>query len=406
MKQPKVSIVIPVYNGEMYMREAIDSALQQTYENIEVLVVNDGSQDHTEEIALSYGDRIKYFSKKNGGVSTALNLGIEKMSGEYFSYLPHDDTLRLDRIEKQIEAILREGDETSIAWSGWNYFYQKTGKVVPFRMPFQHSDKDITKGIYPLLFGLLNTVTVLMPVKYFETAGKFDPFLYTSQDYDMWFRVFRGRKTIYVDEELVNYRMHEEQGSQADGEFIHNCEKLSKKMLDSLTKNEMEKFLGSEYLFYYYMLRYYQETGWQGCLEHIVEKFRDAKEPMEGVDTRRELQRYLLGCIRTDRVVLYCAGANGRKLLKELEYRGIEVSAFCDSDTQKQGTDIDGKRCVSIDELKKTESVILVTNDDAGKLKKELVRKGLKNLITYEECAPLLYRTIPAKERVLKAVIV
>ena len=75
---PKVSVIIPVYNGSNYMREAIDSALAQTYKNIEIIVVNDGSTDNTEEIALSYGDKIKYYSKENGGVATALNFAIEK----------------------------------------------------------------------------------------------------------------------------------------------------------------------------------------------------------------------------------------------------------------------------------------------------------------------------------------
>ena len=81
---PKVSIVIPVYNGANYLSEAIDSALAQTYSNIEILVVNDGSNDEgaTERIAKSYGEKIRYFAKENGGVSSALNLGIREMHGE------------------------------------------------------------------------------------------------------------------------------------------------------------------------------------------------------------------------------------------------------------------------------------------------------------------------------------
>ena len=78
---PKVSIVIPVYNGEDYVNEAIDSALAQTYENCEVIVVNDGSTDNTEAIVKTYGNKIRYFSKENGGVSSALNVGIEHMEG-------------------------------------------------------------------------------------------------------------------------------------------------------------------------------------------------------------------------------------------------------------------------------------------------------------------------------------
>ena len=75
---PKVSIIIPVYNGANYLRDAINSALNQTYKNIEIIVVNDGSNDNgrTDEIALSYGNKIKYIKKKNGGVASALNVGI------------------------------------------------------------------------------------------------------------------------------------------------------------------------------------------------------------------------------------------------------------------------------------------------------------------------------------------
>ena len=89
------------------MREAIDSALAQTYPNLEVIVVNDGSRDNglTEEIARSYGERIRYFSKPNGGVSSALNMGIRNMRGEYFSWLSHDDVYEPDKIAKQVEVL-------------------------------------------------------------------------------------------------------------------------------------------------------------------------------------------------------------------------------------------------------------------------------------------------------------
>ena len=90
---PKVSIVIPAYNASNYLSEAIDSALKQTYENIEIIVINDGSGDDgaTRQIALSYGDKIRYYEKENGGSSSALNLGIVDMTGEWFSW-GHFDT--------------------------------------------------------------------------------------------------------------------------------------------------------------------------------------------------------------------------------------------------------------------------------------------------------------------------
>ena len=107
MYNPKVTIVIPVYNGANYVKEAIESALSQTYDNIEIIVVNDGSNDNneTENAVLSYGDKIKYVCKENGGVSSALNTGIKLAEGEWISWLSHDDLYTQEKIKKQIEDV-------------------------------------------------------------------------------------------------------------------------------------------------------------------------------------------------------------------------------------------------------------------------------------------------------------
>ena len=109
---PKVSIIIPVYNGSNYLREAIDSALAQTYKNIEVIVVNDGSDDggKTESIAKSYRNKIRYIYKKNAGVSTALNAGILAAEGEYISWLSHDDVYIPNKLEVQINYLRNENN--------------------------------------------------------------------------------------------------------------------------------------------------------------------------------------------------------------------------------------------------------------------------------------------------------
>ena len=103
--QPKVSIVIPVFNGSDFLNQAIDSALAQTYPNLEIIVVNDGSTDEgkTERIAESYGPKIRYFWKTNGRVASALNFGIQRMTGDYFSWLSHDDVYYPEKIHEQMD---------------------------------------------------------------------------------------------------------------------------------------------------------------------------------------------------------------------------------------------------------------------------------------------------------------
>ena len=126
---PLVSIVIPVYNGSNYIREAIDSALSQTYKNIEIIVVNDGSKDNTEEIVKSYGDKVIYFYKENGGTSTALNLAIKNMKGDYFSWLSHDDMYYPDKIKRQIEELSKLDNKETIMMTDLDGINEKYKKI-------------------------------------------------------------------------------------------------------------------------------------------------------------------------------------------------------------------------------------------------------------------------------------
>ena len=141
---PKVSIIIPVYNGANYMREAIDSALNQTYKNIEVIVVNDGSTDNgeTEAIALEYGERIRYFKKRNGGVSSALNYGISKMTGEYFSWLSHDDVYSPEKIRHQIESLALTDKKDAVALCA-HYFIDERSQRLS-----KKANKRFQSGLY------------------------------------------------------------------------------------------------------------------------------------------------------------------------------------------------------------------------------------------------------------------
>lgn len=207
---PLVSIVIPVYNGSNYLAEAIDSALEQTYSNIEILVVNDGSNDfgETKKIANSYGHKIRYFEKENGGVSTALNLGIQEMKGEYFSWLSHDDKYFPQKIESQINFLIENKFNNSLLYSDIEYI-DKDSKFISINK-FPHFPPEKFRPAF-IVNGLVHGCTLLIPRICFEECGVFNTSLRTTQDYELWFRFSAKFDFIHLPYVLVYSRIHENQ---------------------------------------------------------------------------------------------------------------------------------------------------------------------------------------------------
>ena len=209
---PFVSIVIPVYNGSDYLKEAVDSALAQTCPDVEVLVVNDGSDDggRTEAIALSFGDGIRYFRKENGGVASALNFGIREMRAEYFSWLSHDDVYLPRKVEREV-AVLEKYGKDAVVYSDYEVIDASSRHVEVFRAG------RISAPQFRMLLVTdipVNGCTVLVPRRCFEQSGLFDERLKTAQDYDLWFRMARKYPFLHVPEVLLRSRMHAGQGTR------------------------------------------------------------------------------------------------------------------------------------------------------------------------------------------------
>lgn len=208
---PLVSIVIPVYNGSNFLREAIDSALVQTYKNLEIIVVNDGSNDDgaTEKIALSYGDKIRYFSKKNGGTSTALNLGIKKMRGEYFSWLSHDDLYYPQKISRAIEELSKLKNKDTIIISdldGMNEDYTRTFPTAGYQNHRDEYPKRNNSWLYPVIYNKTHGCTHLFSKKVFETVGLFDVTSLVAHDFEFYYRAFAKFPHLYINEVLITAR--------------------------------------------------------------------------------------------------------------------------------------------------------------------------------------------------------
>ena len=217
---PLVSIIIPVYNGSNYMKEAIDSALAQTYKNIEIIVVNDGSTDNTDEIARFYGDNIAYFKKENGGVATALNLAIQNANGEYISWLSHDDVYLENKIERQIDELKNIVNKNSIIFSNFSHLIQKKNEIVqvpPLEENFSQDEPFYGYNMLNCFFSSkIHGCSLLIPKSLFEKIGFFDTEQKTTQDYALWMQFHKnGIRYHYINEALVVARTHSEQGTNA-----------------------------------------------------------------------------------------------------------------------------------------------------------------------------------------------
>lgn len=212
-----VSIVIPVYNGANYLGQAIDSALDQTYPHCEVIVVNDGSNDNgqTERIALDYGDRIRYFTKPNGGVSSALNLGLSVMRGSLFSWLSHDDLYEVKKIERQCFILLNSPRDDIVVYSDY-YIFSDNDRHCTIRL------QDTNPGAFRYRLARhsnVNGCTLLIRADTLRAIGGFNEALRATQDYEMWFRLARQQTFIHLPEVLVGSRFHGQQGIHTQTEL-------------------------------------------------------------------------------------------------------------------------------------------------------------------------------------------
>lgn len=235
---PLVSIIIPVYNGANYLKQAIESALAQTYAPIEVIVINDGSKDNglTEEIALSYGDKVRYLSKENGGVATALNVGIQNSTGEYVSWLSHDDMYFENKIERQIAYLASITFSDVILYSDYRAIDANDSLLQIAQIACESGFDNKQEFLFNMFRARIHGCSLLIPRKCFDIVGYFDERLRTTQDYDLWFKFLKnGCEFVHIPEVLITTRWHKEQGS-------HTLYKVAQREIDALYVAAVDMF--------------------------------------------------------------------------------------------------------------------------------------------------------------------
>ena len=323
-KAPLVSIIIPVYNGSNYLKDAIDSALAQTYENIEIIVVNDGSNDKgaTEQIAKSYGKRIKYYYKENGGVATALNLGIKKMTGEYFSWLSHDDLYYQDKIEKQMNLLAKLNYKKIFLYS--NYSILRDGQITPV----VHNHEMLTrKPKYSLLRGCVNGITILIPKSILDEMGKFDEKLRCTQDYDYWRRIEAKYDFVHMEDVLSITRLHSEQDSVVSPKVIAEGDDLWIDMIKELPQKTKIKYEGTLYNFYFEMVNFLKTTPYSGTLKYSKAELSKIEKELELVSFNPKVSVVIPFYNRVDKTL------KGLESVCSQSYENIEIVLVDDGST-------------------------------------------------------------------------
>ena len=253
---PLVSIVIPVYNGANYVAEAIESALKQTYKNIEVIVVNDGSTDNTEKIVKKYGDKIRYFYKENGGVASALNLGIKNMKGEYFSWLSHDDVYYSNKIERQIEELKKLENKDTIIYSNIEYIDKKGKSLTQTEFEYIENPKLLNFYIFPIMFGKILNSTFLIPKECIIESNYFNENLKYTYNYDLYYKISKKSNIIFISNILVKVRDYKDKDYKKLRD-LHSYEikSLYKNILENITDKELNEIGLSKYGLYAYLYR-------------------------------------------------------------------------------------------------------------------------------------------------------
>jgi glycosyltransferase involved in cell wall biosynthesis len=190
-----VSVIIPAYNAEIYIARALDSVLSQSYPNIEVIVINDGSTDRTENIVKSYGSEVLYISKSNSGVSSTRNIGIKEAKGEYIAFLDCDDIWHRKKIEIQMTAMFKV--PSAVASYTNTAFHSAQEIEKPAIYEAQAIQIKNTLDIFKKQY--LVTSSFLVKKEILNKTNGFDESLITAEDIDLYLKVATFGNILFIN---------------------------------------------------------------------------------------------------------------------------------------------------------------------------------------------------------------
>ena len=226
---PTVSVIIHTYNNEKFIVETVESVLNQTYKDYEIIIVDDGSVDGTRDALIPYMQKIRYHYKENGGIASAKNAGICLSQTEFVAFLDHDDLWVPDKLQLQMECF-NENLQVGLVYSKYTSF--RDGKELRTK-----PEKGYSGWIFKELLSksFIQTSTVVVKRECLDAVGPYDETFSLGDEYDMFLRIAQKFQCGFVDKGLTRYRVHDTNASNND--FLFDNENLGvyKKIYNNFT---------------------------------------------------------------------------------------------------------------------------------------------------------------------------
>lgn len=232
---PQVSVIIPSYNCECYIAQTIESVLNQTFKDLELIVIDDGSTDRTREIVSSYGPLVQLITQANAGVCVARNRGIREAAGDFICLIDHDDYWFPEKLAKQLSAF-QSHPEAGVVCSTYIRWHAAQDGQFPRPDSFDITaypdefEPDFSGWIYHqfLLDCWMLTSSAMFRAEVFNYCGAFDETLPYSEDWDLWLRISREYPTIQLNRSMTLYRQHTQQGNRVVRDVDYRTQLLIK----------------------------------------------------------------------------------------------------------------------------------------------------------------------------------
>lgn len=276
---PKVSVNIPCFNSAGFIRETIESVLNQTFRDFEVVVIDDGSKDETGEIIKNYNDeQIHYFYQENQGLSRARNRALFLSRGEYIAFLDHDDIWLPDKLAKQVE-ILNEQPDIDFVYT--NYYKKMSNSTKLFIGYREKQPVGNVFGPFIRYYPVVMTTSMVRKETIDRLGSPFDESLYLTEEYDLFMRLFFKSKAEYIDTPLAIYRVH---SGMSSVRFINKYPVEHEYVIEKLKKIEpqLEAKYEEELSYLRAKIGFWYARAHMACGE--TEKARRYLTPYKGVN--------------------------------------------------------------------------------------------------------------------------